>query len=340
MSSSELKHRRTRKKQDNEGRDEKRGTDTPNQTGLNSLQQQVGNRAVQRMLNVEQAQAFQQQRRALAAKVAARRRRNSQEEEETDQLAAVEAAFQQEQSEEQEAALVMEEQALIAELASYQIATQSEVVVGEEQEADDVVSQADHELLSGERWVDQFPASDKLNDLDSSFSSAVTRFITALETAGASIDILATRWPPERAYLMHWAWLIANDEVDAREVPPVEEVEFDTSVSPSVDIIWWHGNEDESKKAAEEMIKAFGIDELEKPPPLESKHVSGQAIDMRVSWGGNGLIVEIPGGDQIELDSAPQDERNPQLAELGLIFGVIHYGDIDDDAVHWSVDGS
>lgn len=207
-------------------------------------------------------------------------------------------------------------------------------------EPDEVVDQADRELLSGEHWADKFPFSDKLVDLDSSFGEDVSRFITALEGAGASVDIISTWWPPERAYLMHFAWLIANEMIDPRQVPPIDEVDFDTDVDTELDIIWWHGNPDDSQTAAENMLKAFGIDELEEPPVLASKHVAGEAIDMHITWGGEGLKIKVPNGDEVDVVGGPHDETNPELMALGAAFNVIHYGDPDEDAVHWSVDGS
>jgi hypothetical protein len=193
--------------------------------------------------------------------------------------------------------------------------------------------------LSGPGWVDLFPVSDKLVDLESSFGESVTRFVNALEQAGARVEILSTAWPPERAYLMHYAWQIANEEIDPRLVPPIKEVDFDTDVSVDLDIGWWHGNLEDSQKAAEDMLKAFGIDELEKAPLLPSRHVAREAIDMKISWGGRGLAVQDPLGGELEITDPPFDETNPTLIALGAAYGVIHYGEPDEDPVHWSVDG-
>jgi hypothetical protein len=254
--------------------------------GLAGLQQNFGNRAVQRMLAQEQRQAAPQM------------------------------------------------------AASVQRQTDDEIIPSSIAMPPEEIPEEIHRNLSGPKWVNRYPASDKVVDLENSFSESVTNFINALELGGASVEILATTWPPERAYLMHWAWLIAREEVDPRAVPPIDEIEFEADVSPNLDIGWWHGTLEASQKAAEELRREFGIDELEAPPPLNSRHVSGEAIDMRISWSTNPLIVRDPVGEEVEITEAPFDETNPLLIAVGAAYGVIHYGDVDADAVHWSVDGN
>ena len=255
--------------------------------GLSGLQQNFGNRAVQRMLKVEQQRAEPKPAQAAVQR---------QAEEET---------------------------------------IPKDVTV----EPENIPEEIQREL-SGPEWVERYPASDKLVDLDTAFGNQVSRFINALEKAGANVEILATSWPPERAYLMHFAWLIANEELDPRQVPPLEEIEFDTDVSSDLAFDWWHGTLDASQKAAEEMLKTLGIAEVEQTPPLASKHVTGEAIDMRITWGGPTLLIADPLGEEIEIIGGPRDETHPELMALGAAYGVIHYGEPDDDAVHWSVDGS
>ncbi|GAB4446738.1 MAG: hypothetical protein Kow0031_29360 [Anaerolineae bacterium] len=282
------KHRRRRHRHDEQQEV------TPRAPGLASLQQSVGNRAVQRMLAEEQAMhlmAQQQQKEAAIEKQV-----NPEEAETMGDLLGT-------------------------------------------KEADEQTDKPERELLSGEHWVKKFPASDQLADLESAFGQSVTKFINAIEKGGASIEILSTQWPPERAYMMHFAWLIANDEIHPRQVPPIEEIDFDTDVSTTLEVVWWHGNLEDSQKAAEEMLEAFGIDELEEPPVLASRHVSGEAIDMRISWSGS-LTLVGPGEEEITIESGPNDETNEELIGIAAMFGVFHYEDPDEDAVHWSVDGA
>jgi len=238
--------------------------------------------------------------------------------------------------------LAAEKQAQAERLLIAKTAIQHQKVEEEESETGEPVEVLDEQAVhsfSGPEWVHKFPASDKVADLDTAFGTDVAQFIAALEKAGASVDILATAWPPERAYLMHWAWLIANEKVDPRQVPHIKDVDFGTDVSVDLDILWWHGNLDDSQAAAEQMVKAFGIADLEKPPPLASQHVAGEAIDMEIKWGGEMLTVEDPLGEEVIITEGPKDGTHPGLIALGLVYGVIHYGDTDEDAVHWSVDG-
>jgi hypothetical protein len=240
--------------------------------------------------------------------------------------------------------LAAEKQAQAERLLIIKTAMQHQKVEEEEEaETGEPVEVLDEQAVhsfSGPEWVHQFPVSDKVADLDTAFGTDVAQFIAALEKAGARVDILATAWPPERAYLMHWAWQIANEKIDPRQVPHIKDIDFGTDVSVDLDILWWHGDLDDSQAAAEQMIDAFGIADLEQPPPLDSLHVAGEAIDMEISWGGETLVLEDPGGEEVVIAEGPQDGTHPGLIALGLVYGVIHYGDTDEDAVHWSVDGS
>ena len=74
--------------------------------------------------------------------------------------------------------------------------------------------------LSGPAWVQRFPGSKSPDDLRGNFKTAVQAFLKALSDAGVSVTIRATFRPPERAYLMHYAWAIAHGEISPRDVPP------------------------------------------------------------------------------------------------------------------------
>lgn len=183
-------------------------------------------------------------------------------------------------------------------------------------------------LLSGASWVDEFPTSVEVSDLDSSFGSHAQRFITALEEAGASVDITATRRPAERAYLMHWAWKIAKQNYNARRVPAKEGVNID----------WWHGNQADSRLAAQEMVEAYKINNLKIPPSLRSYHIVGKAIDMVVSWSGD-LTIKNPKGTDILITTSPKNHTNAAIIAVGRAYKVIHFRNVSKDEVHWSVDG-
>src|SRR4051812_36458225 len=121
--------------------------------------------------------------------------------------------------------------------------------------------------LSGGQWVNKFPTSKSINDLVSPFREHVKLFIDALTAAAATVHIDATLRPRERAYLMHFSFLIAKENFSPQNVPPF----------PGVDINWLHPTLAESKAAANEMVTKYGI---VFEPALSSKHSTGTAIDM------------------------------------------------------------
>ena len=98
--------------------------------------------------------------------------------------------------------------------------------------------------LSGRAWVERFPGSKSVDDLEPNFRRSVKGFLKALADAGADVTISATFRPPERAYLMHYAWEIAHEEQDARHVPHM----------PDVNIEWAHDTNAASRDAALEMV--------------------------------------------------------------------------------------
>jgi hypothetical protein len=182
--------------------------------------------------------------------------------------------------------------------------------------------------LSGSIWVPRFPTSTDLGTLDSGFQANVRRFLGALGGAGAQVRITATRRPVERAYLMHFAFLIAKQSFDPGTVPR----------QAGVDIIWVHPTPAESIQGAQEMVDGYGINNLGVPPALASRHTQGLAIDMIISWTGT-LNIRKADGTIAAITSAPQDGTNADLIQVGATYGVIHFQAVAKDRVHWSVDG-
>jgi hypothetical protein len=181
---------------------------------------------------------------------------------------------------------------------------------------------------SGASWVQEFPTSTDVSDLDSSFSGKVQKFVSALEEAGAAVTITATKRPLERAYLMHWAWMIVKKGYDPRKIPAMK----------GVDINWWHGDQKTSKDAAQEMVDSYGINKLKVPPSLKSNHITGKAIDMKISWSGE-LTIKNAKGVEVLIKTSPKDHTNRKLIAVGKTYQVIHFIDIAKDKVHWSVNG-
>lgn len=176
--------------------------------------------------------------------------------------------------------------------------------------------------LSGSVWVSRFPTSAATSDLLASFRTGVDSFIGALQTGGASVSVSATLRPPERAYLMHYAWKIAHENRDAATVPAMA----------GVDIEWVHRhangtvNAGAARVAANVMVSGYGIVFA---PALTSRHSEGRAIDMNIS-GYSGKTFKNAAGDDVVVNSAAN------LNALGATYGVRK---LPADPPHWSDDG-
>lgn len=77
--------------------------------------------------------------------------------------------------------------------------------------------------LSGRVWwianQDRWPNSKDLNDLNPDWGDRVKKFIKILREANARVKVKSTRRPRNRAYLMHYSWMIANGKIEPSEVP-------------------------------------------------------------------------------------------------------------------------
>lgn len=103
--------------------------------------------------------------------------------------------------------------------------------------------------LSGKHWVRFFPNSDSIDDLASPFRQKVQAFEQALRTAGANIAVTSTLRPPQRAYLMHYAFKINEGAIASENVPSMLDV----------DINWVHYTNQASLQAAQEMVTTYNI---------------------------------------------------------------------------------
>jgi hypothetical protein len=183
--------------------------------------------------------------------------------------------------------------------------------------------------LSGPEWVKRFPTGRSVNDLAEPFRTRVTRFIDALRAARATVTISATRRPRERAYLMHYAYRIAREDLDPAKVPSFQ----------GVHILWVHTDQEgkpdlaASRKAALLMVQRYDIVHR---PALNSRHIEGLAIDMSIEWLHD---LEIVRGDgrRVTIKSAPKNGAgNSELHDVGLSYGVHK---LRGDPPHWSSDG-
>ena len=180
---------------------------------------------------------------------------------------------------------------------------------------------------SGTQWCERFPTSNSVDDLAEPFCSDVKEFLRALWHAGATTMITATYRPPERCYLMHWAWMIARGDAQGVKTLPA-----DVSPMPGVDIDWMHGGDlAAAEAAAKAMVGTYGLVHL---PVLVSRHTQRLAIDMDISWDGV-LSIHATNGALCSI-GAPRDGTNLQLAAVGKSYGVIK---LASDPPHFSSDG-
>lgn len=188
---------------------------------------------------------------------------------------------------------------------------------------------------SGSLWVTwanaHANASNDVEDLVDPFKSNAKDFIKALETAGATVDVKETKRSDKRAYLFHWCWLIGLGKAKASEAKEMT----------GVDIEWDHGDDDKSQKGAKEMIDGFGLavpPDSVNAPALDSNHIAGKAIDMKITWKDTIKIMKKDGkeGSEVPVAFMADVNKNTTLHAVGASYSVIK---LTTDAPHWSVDG-
>lgn len=176
--------------------------------------------------------------------------------------------------------------------------------------------------LSGPLWAGRFPTSRSIDDLAAPFRDNADAFVKALRAAGANVAISATFRPKERAFLMHFAWLVSKGTVDPASVPPMA----------GVAIRWEHPTLAKSKAAARQMVAAFGMVQI---AALNSRHTDRLAIDMTLSWNGN-LSIKRSGGGTKTIAGQPRNGSNRELIAVGAGYGLVK---LITDPPHWSDDG-
>jgi hypothetical protein len=105
-----------------------------------------------------------------------------------------------------------------------------------------------------------------------------------------------------------------------------------------VDIEWDHGDPEQSKKGAKEMIDGFGLavpPNSTNAPALNSNHISGKAVDMTISWAGT-IKVKKKDGTEESILFTSNVNSNTKLHAVGASYGVKK---LTTDAPHWSFDG-
>lgn len=155
------------------------------------------------------------------------------------------------------------------------------------------------------------------------------------------VQINATFRPAQRAYMMHYCWLINRNRIAPADVPRYQPIGTQTA---QVDIDWVHrdpkGKPDlaASRRAALQMVNGFGIANLRVAPALNSNHVNKRAIDMDISWRDNMEIADAD-GNTVLINTLPRNGANRKLIEVGATYSVLHLRNVDADRPHWSHDG-
>ena len=178
-------------------------------------------------------------------------------------------------------------------------------------------------------WADAHAQnSSQIEHLIEPFRSQATAFIKALRDAGATVDVTATKRSARRAYLFHWSWKIALGKCKPSEATTLE----------GVDIQWDHANDAASRKGAQEIVTGFGLAVPPRSinaPALTSNHITGQAIDMDITWTGT-IHVKNQLGKSSPVTFMSNVNANTVLHAIGASYGVLK---LATDAPHWSHNG-
>ena len=182
--------------------------------------------------------------------------------------------------------------------------------------------------LSGTDWWRKnqavYPNSKDMSDLAPGFQANVIRFMRLLTDGGARVSVTSTRRNAVRAYLMHYSWCIAHEEIAAAEVPSMA----------GVDITWDHGNAQASLVAAREMGNLFN---LAYRPSLTSNHIRGLAVDLGIRWSGELFLGPLPDGSfRGIVDGRRTGADNRDLHAIGELYDVHK---LLKDPPHWSHNG-
>ena len=93
-----------------------------------------------------------------------------------------------------------------------------------------------------------------------------------------------------------------------------------------------------SQQAAQAMVDAYGMNNLNIAPALSSNHTRGTAIDMNISWSGT-LTIAGADGKNVIINTLPRTGMNVQLHAVGKGYGVTKFVGGNTDKPHWSIDG-
>lgn len=147
-----------------------------------------------------------------------------------------------------------------------------------------------------------------------------------MKEAGIRVAINATFRPPQRSYLMHYAWRLARKQLDPQRIPKMA----------GMNIAWDHGEIDASVKAAKAKLIVLQINRLPIKPALRSEHNSGLAIDMDLVRSGT-VEVKDASGNMVKIATLSRNGMNGQLIAVAATYGVKNYNGPGSDRPHWPI---
>ncbi len=179
------------------------------------------------------------------------------------------------------------------------------------------------ERLSGAHWVEKYRTEPTLDLLVEPFKSNISSFIAMLRSNQSRVAISATYRAPQRAWLMHWAWMIATGKIKYAKLNSI-------SNPLKLDIVWDHGDEASSREAARAMVSGYHMAHV---AALSSRHTEGRAVDITIR-----RLPEILKIDKQEYPiGVAKADANEALWFVGEhLFSVKK---LASDPPHWSDDG-
>jgi uncharacterized protein YcbK (DUF882 family) len=177
--------------------------------------------------------------------------------------------------------------------------------------------------LSGAHWVEKYKTEPTLDLLKDPFKGHISAFIEMLRSNRSRVAISATYRAPERAWLMHWAWMVARGKITYSKLNSISNPQ-------KIDIVWDHGDEASSREAARAMVSGYHMAHV---AALSSRHTEGRAVDITIR-----RLPEILKIDKKEWPiGVARADANEALWFIGEhLFSVKK---LATDPPHWSDDG-
>lgn len=194
--------------------------------------------------------------------------------------------------------------------------------------------------LSGPSWAGRFRDSSSVGALSGTFRNHVSAFIAAMRHAGIKVRPITTLRPAERAFLMHYSWLIAHRKLSPLRVP---HFHADRHHGP-VAICWVHvgahgANIHASIVAARKLATALGVVSMHGAPLLTTLRTEGLSIVMSTTWTSRKITITDATRHRVTIRSAPHNGLNKALIAVGATYLVIHFFKASQAMNDWSVNG-